>query len=42
MIVVLLNEKVVVLLDEQVLPTNKFGGLELIKEVVVEVGTLFY
>lgn len=39
---VLLDEKVVVLLDEQVLPTNEFGCLELVKEVVVEVGTLFY
>jgi hypothetical protein len=41
-IVVLLDEKVVVLLDEQVLPTNEFGCLELVKEVVVEVRTLFY
>lgn len=42
MIVVLLNEKVVVLLDEQVLPADEFGCLELVEEVVVEVGTLFY
>lgn len=41
-IVVLLNEEIVVFLNNNLLPADKFGLLEGVQEVVVEVGSLLY